>query len=820
MDGWIIVNSPPRGGGNQPEQTLSLQSFNGTHAWGSHPSTFTMVYIGAVPVTRGSFITATIGPHKFHGLCQVDAEVLSSQGNTRTLQMSDLREILNWDDVFGAFNMPDVRIVNGQRAKRWWHIFPADFEVNRKTYTDAPLTAREICDLLFNAPTVMTTWRAIYHADMSTYPVFSLDMMSGRKLAAALQEVSDRLGLLFTVTQTPWELLWKRKGQSLYLPGFPANSDQRRMGSALSGNPSAIRVVGDRNVYQVMNVPMTADWSAAWERFLVFEEFANDIYERGTDPQSGVRFNAVPGDPEHYVGRQLALARALEITLSEYVDLRNAEAAGSGDTYADHRKFHGRSRMFMPAALYIRVLLFRAFRPQPGSFVNYYGLEVPLDTVELVDRLLTDVWHDPVTGVMSWDPSIPMDGNGYAIVHGYQVGEDLFRTLRPDQFRVDMFANTRKVWQHAPYQIDDSGEGTRFILFDEPVIVSDDLFVEVDRQVCVNARFTLRVPSVKAALVFESERFMELFGTGDRFNVENVQGLYREAVVDDTEATEVLFADGQTATQKGADIAASLLLRQFEYHEGGYVVQGINGTFLTDMIDRVTVVFGPQGYHETVDWTSERKRDSFVPEREFDRALRTQHLLPGQEELRREANLARLTASALRQNPQLRRSLSDLVAGRTGPHQPLRVVQVDVRTVTGGTTLPVGSILRKQPTNITGATNTNTLAVLPGNANAGHKVFCGVTVRHNEALTGGKNGSTLRAQDVGEILARVKGPVAALDNVGLSEGAGTDDGNYLIKESGVPVGQVLQEVPADVVRLVPVRVGVGGAATGGDARWS
>lgn len=820
MSAFLIASPPARGSVTQPAVTLALQSFNGTIAWGIQPATFTCVYVASVgtpaPVTTGALMRANIGPHTFYGICKTDTPEASTGGNRRTLVFHDLREYLAWDSVFCAFNMPDVRIVDGQRRKRYWHVYPfgpgMGFE---KVFSDAPLTAREICNELFNAPTVYTNWGALWHDDMNTTPVFGLDFLGGRTLAAALAEVGERLGLVLGIRpHTAYLLEWVRKGESGELPDFPVQANNRRLGITLTSNPGLYYIRGERNVYQVMDVPMTPDWNRAWEAFYTFEEFADDIYRRGTDPKSGVKFTAIAGDPEHYIGRQLAFARAAEITVRQYVALRNAETPGSGDVFSDVRKYHGRSRLDMPVALYLRTLLFRAFRPALTSFLNWDGSAVYLDSVDLTDRLLTDVWHDPNTGKMYFDHTVPLDGNGYAIVNGYRVGEDLFRTLRPDQFQIDVFANSKKVWQHTPYTIDDSGEGVRFILFDEPVITTDDLFVKVNGQTVINAQATLQVPEVKAALVFEAEPFLEEYGEGDRYATEVVSGLYREAVLSGGQFSEVRFADGRTASQWASLIANSLLLRQRVYFEGGYKVPGIVGTHLNDMIDRVAVVYGPtEGYYEVVDWTNERSSNAFTPEREFDRALRTQHLLPGQEDLRVQANQARTVAQALRQNPGLRQGLGDLIGGRVGPAEPTKVVCLNAPE--GSAWLPAGTILRKAPTTIGSTTpNTNTVPVLPKDATASHNIFEGVTLRQNEDPT-----QPLRAQAQGTVLARVKGPVSALDTVGLSNGpvSASDDGNYFVGGSTVPVGQALQTVPANTVQLVPVRIGV--SSGGGQATW-
>ena len=60
--------------------------------------------------------------------------------------------------------------------------------------------------------------------------------------------------------------------------------------------------------------------------------------------------------------------------------------------------------------------------------------------------------------------------NGYAIYQGYQAGQDMYKTLRPEHFQLDQWVDAQNSWQHATFQVDDSGEGTQFIIFDAPVV--------------------------------------------------------------------------------------------------------------------------------------------------------------------------------------------------------------------------------------------------------------------------------------------------------------------------------------------------------------
>jgi hypothetical protein len=60
----------------------------------------------------------------------------------------------------------------------------------------------------------------------------------GQKLWQCLVDISEKLGLVFTLLGGPYTLYWDLKGTGA-LPGFPSHSDVRRSGSALSAYPSS-----------------------------------------------------------------------------------------------------------------------------------------------------------------------------------------------------------------------------------------------------------------------------------------------------------------------------------------------------------------------------------------------------------------------------------------------------------------------------------------------------------------------------------------------------------------------------------------------------
>lgn len=812
----VTASDPPRGTGSQPAATFIAQSMSASFAWGSNPGSATIVYVGNnAPVQTGAFIELRFGRHFFAGICKSDVlNQGASEGVTRTLLFSDLREFLQWDYTFCCFNKPDHRLLGGIRLKRYKHILPSDYGPMIWSYTNSPLDASEILGAIIGGPTINTGWsvdltgQGQFPEGLLNFPVYDFDCLNGKRLDAALNDICERSGLNFGLISSPsvpYNLVFTRKGYGA-LPSPPANSDNRRGGVSLSGNPTNVLVLGDRNLYQVMDVEMEPDWSRAWEKFLVFELFADDIFHR-------FGFDSIAGDAEGYVGRHQATARALSITVGQY-----AQAAGF--TFVDTRKFAGRSRMDMPAALYISTLLFRAFRPSDSFvFVNDAAEAVPLTSLDIADRLLCRVSQaDATDGTMQYDPTLPADGNGYAMALGYMVGSDLFKTIRPDQFTLDFFA-TASIWQHIPFQIDDSGEGVRFIIFDEPVIVCENLILDVDGQKVINAQAGLNVPPVRAALVFEAERFARFNGIGGKTHVENVQGLNLEVVVQGGGYVEIPYVDGALAEDKADQIAQALLLKQYVYAEGGFRLiwvpgsdPSLFGVDLSATVDRIVISTSPrEGTFEVVDYTNERRKDYFEPEREFERRTQANSLFPGQSELRIQAESARKLAAAFKQLPGIRHALSLLIDGPLGNNDPLHVTWFDGNTSVLTDPMPAGTVLRKKPTKITGGLNQYTVATNPADVGAQDTIFFGVTVTHNQDPT-----KPFKAQRTGTALCRVKGPVKANTSVGLADEA--TEWEYLVAEGSPEVGIVQQDIAVAEVQLVQVALG-GAAGASSEARY-
>lgn len=776
----IMVSTPIRGTGTQDPVQFTPRECVCTWSWGLQPASALIDWVSATEqpaIIPLSSITIEAGGHTFYGFTKTVVPKLGTDGISLLQEFVDNREYLQWDIVTAAFNMPDHKIVDGQFIRRYWHILPDDYESYTKSYTSDPYTAQQILDFLFDAPSVTIPWSRVYHDALDT-PVFTLDFTNGTKLGAAITQISESLGLVFTLIGGPLNLFWTLKGVG-DVPPFPPNSDNQRLGQAVSGNPTEVTIIGDRNKYQVLNCTLQPDWLPEWQNeFWDFAQFINDIYlhESTEGPIGGIAggtpYSAVPGDDDGVIGYNLAQARAFTITVAQYAALRDARS-GDGNLFRDYRRFQSRSRLQMPVKLYLDQLMFRAFC-LPGNFFIRYptGFRGGLLSLDLVAQAIVEVTHDPVSGQMTAITSAPppSNHNGYAIVRGYQVASDGFKTLNPGYFDINNWISNQQLWQAANFQIDDSGEGDQFIIFDEPVIQSGNLINQINidgtpqtytdgtAAVGMNAAATVSAPPVQAALTFLGDKFGIVGGIGTKNDIQNVPGLNGEYVgyANGSLPVEMPYVDGLTATEKANEILDTLLNGQYLYAYGGYTVQGSNATQLSPVIDRVTLKVGVDGITEEVDFTTERSPNvvyaggvAYVhpqPEREFDRRAQLDPLFPGQDDLRQQARQLQLTAALLKANPTTLHTLVNEFHLLMGLDSPPQTIMVQGNP---DTSLAIGTPLYREAD-----ANAATAPDNSGSTLMMNPVFVGVTVMDNENAQSGVRVTQTGASNI--IQARVK----------------------------------------------------------------
>jgi hypothetical protein len=884
--GTMTVTSAPvyRAGPKTPTAPViyAIQSISATWSWGVEPGEATIVYdYASVPVTTGWSVNVQVGGHILFGVCVSDSPVNSTNGAQRVLKFQDNRYWIQKDQVYCSFNQLDDHIVNGHREKRYVHHFPdlestvtlnptaqqiasgdnmvypagVYFSGLIKTYTNSPFTAAQIIEFLLNSQTVRDDWTVDFHPDQFTNPAWDIDAFGGKSLGAVLQEISDQQGMVFTNTGGPFNLIWCRKGllderwpatvPMLPLPETnPSTGEQQVLvdnviqGTSLSNNPTNVHVLGDRNTYMPLNIPMVPDWSPGWEQWWDVILFREWVYQNGntTAPVNITGAASFPvntpfstigastSDPEQIIARQLALVQAQNLTVSQVATMNKETLFVDDPVYADYKKFSGKSRLDMPAELYISQVLYRAFSfPEGFSIINSIGVNVPIDSMEILDKMIARVTYDAITGEMFADPNLAADGNGLALIQGYQVGQGMFELLNPDRFKLDAWNNAQVVWQPAQFQIDDSGEpGGQFILFNEPIISSASLVRIVDG-LGVFAANPLRsdgvtlgvdIPKVQCTVCFAAEKY-SYFVTGEinagQTETYSIGGLNREVVFTygTTDWVEIPYSDGLLADQKAALFVAPLQLCQYIYDKGGYshpLLPNAQGNFpaaigLNPILDKITVSMSPNGgLVEQVEYTTEVARQVYTPERDLDRNVKLKTLLPGQANLRREAATNLLIASALSVSPQALHSLEEAFIGFFGSDEPLHDTSNLGDPAANAPVYPVGTPLWGMPGTSSGTTRTNTISVPPIQTTAQHSIFHGITTRDGEQ---GGAGQTISVQRSGTIYAQIMGPVAVGDPVGQVAGQ-----PYLSHSASINfVGTAQEAITTATQHLIRVQVG-------------
>lgn len=879
----VTVGQPHRGTGKQDKFRFACQSMTFTWSWGAQPASGTAVYVSRAnypPIMVGAALELDCYGKKFYGVVKSGptlqmnedgtiesiATNRSSTGQHLSLDFVDTRDYLACDQVFCAYNLLDKRIVNGQRVRRYRHMRPWDWPFWAWSYTLYPLSAatiiREIMSFNVRNPaysrvaTIGTYWTGQFHADMERYPVLNIDALNGRQLDEVLVEISEKLALMFTLMNGPFNLVWARRGEGV-LPSFPVKSDDQEARTVLTGAPQRVFVVGDRNLYLVLNLAMRPDWNRNWEELLTVDGLAYDLFEHASDPVTGTAYKSTNPNPilreiEDMSGMQLASARAREITVNEYATLRNSQGRDGtyGGGFWDRRLFQGRSRGDIAAAMYVEELLFRAFRPP--NFVNIGGTQVPVEALRMTDDMPARVEHNIATGAMSVSLENVIGGNGYVIGLGFNADRVLLSQIPLDRFDVDKFQQTLSVWTSSSFQTDDSGEDGGFIILDEPFVPPDDIILTeklpgmewLNGYAVINAWPTFRAPNIRAALVFEGDRFRyPVMLPGAVIDPNNATrdatigeaGLRQERVVDGATGQildvqvgaltyrEIPYADGVTANQKAIDAAIPILSTPYAYQQGSYtwiMRDGETPPDLTSMLSRVTLENSESGHVCRIEMTAERAVRTYTPERDYDRARRLQQVLQRQQELLDQAREWRQLAGVLRQTPEMSRELNTVFKTAMGIEQGGVSGQIKIQNGSGS--LQAGTPIRKLPNARTSYTPTsgvaqnriyNTEGVLPSAATEDHQELAGVTVRHNENA-----GRNIRVQTTGIALVRVKGPANFGDNLQLPTGEDVT-GDYLVRQegAGLTVGRLLdQTVPEGATRLAKVQLGGGGG--GGSSR--
>lgn len=599
----------------------------------------------------------------------------------------------------GSLSVP---VSSWSARRRYRHLLPQHWQSGLWTYTDAPLTTTQILNHAFNNAWGDFRFSRNYHPALNSVVLTGLDYTTGIRLSNLVSEINSKCGLDIRIDQSR-SLVWGRKGEGI--PPLPdEKSTPYSSGLSLTANDTGVRVIGERTRIQVLNVALEPDWQQAWNQFIDEAAWRREV---------ATTF-ALPTDTK---ADQLALsAYARQVTVYQYAKAKNNPA------FLDPRPFGKISRNHLPAWVYLRELVYRSYRIP----LNYTLHGVPLSSLDLADSLLvaTDVEGEGTAAKQRYANS-PVQfypaAQASAIVRGQPL--DLINARDIRLFYRNSTGDLRNEWTTAPdFEVDAIGKSIRFGV---PTFIDGDpaegksIYLKINKGegggqditslvgegsdyldiVVPNPDFQITPAEVKASFCFMIGRFFKDYGRGPRRGAVSSSGLDLHLL--DTGGTsasggsglrafsssalrlpdvsssflEVLYQDGKGAIEKADALAESAILRQSVQASGGFTRNGLVGTQLTPVVDRITVnVNSSTGITEQVEYTKARSSPAAFAESTLQRIQRTEELFSGQEALKREIREYRLMA-ALERRPatsrdESRKSMADVFEKPVGGENP------------------------------------------------------------------------------------------------------------------------------------------------------
>lgn len=739
-----------------------------TQAWGLSPASAEIEAVGAGVFTPGSSVALNIGSSTFHGVVGDCVERTSDQGKFLSITVPDNRIKLMWDTVYGSFNEveileDDVATPGIDRLKRYIHVYPVDWDAQKKTRTREPHTASEILNMLVQAPTVLNGWGIDGHARLEK-PVYGVDASRGKKLGTIIQEVIDQVGLIMALSGSS-SLQFAIKGEDSAPSPSSANCIDIADGSAL-GPDTKVRIVGDRNLYQDLPIQLEPDWNPAYEQF---------IFEPAWVAKCKALFGGTDGE---------AKAKSLTATLRE---------CGIGK---DLGKWGEVSRMEIPVWIYLHDIVFKAYRIPRNYLVG--GLD--LDSVELRDGLLAEVDSDSA-GNLTYKPgNYYPDTKAYCVAQGQQLSR--FDAKFLDSITIDNLASFRNLWQ--PVNKFNLDTKNKVIIFEDPIFLDDGLFTApnagvgdahstLQKLVVPNANVKISAAPVRASLCFAAEVYSKFFGSGIRTGALYVSGLNFHALsIFGTFSTEIPYISGKGADEISEEAGLAALTGQNILQSGGFTRIGSAGMSLNGSIDRITVRLqfegggDRDGISETIDYAKERAPVHFESERELERRGRIPDALKQIREQRDAADQVRFTAKHLkplkRQSERPYQNLNSIM------QTPIGAVHSGVQTFSSDDTWLAG-----QPVFVDDS----------GVPSPAGKIFRGIVVADQST------GPSIATATQGTVPVRVKGPFESGDNIGIDTGSG----QTAKKDGALPIGKVNASYSGTEIITVPVRLGAGSGSS-------
>ncbi len=623
-----------------PAQTIGgaiVKQLDITQSWGIEPAGASVVALGPM-VPPDTAATLVVGGKVFYGLVTNCVET-KDEGRSIRISLADNRIRLKWDTVYCSFNIIEIieydPLTPGvDRKRRYKHVLPQNWETGLETITATPYTAMEILTYLEQAPDVNFAWAFGSHPNLQS-PIFNIDASQGKKLSNVLQEICEQCNVQCTL-QGQQNIIFSVKGDGS-APPPPASSSNRSKGLAI-GAETRIRMVGDRNIYQVTPLDLEPDWNAHYQDYWF-------------EPAWVARVKSVFG----ITGPYEAAARAREVTLREYCTKTSKDNA-------DLRLWQDIGRMELPVWIYVRQIVFKSYRVPLKFKLND---KLPLSCLEISDGLLCDItWT--TGGILIVDSTNPQNfypqSSAFALVQGMPI--DLADPMLADALTPEKISKTLESWSsNTKFRIDQKnkalvfenaiftpGSGPNGLVIKANTIADDPTNkAELEYLMVPNAAAVISPAKVQASICFAAERYSKWFGSGPRQTFQYVSGLQRHIVGLPPKGAEIPYlSENQKADELAQKFANSLLTRQLHIVSGGHTRHGTAGTSLTGAIDRVSagISFSSgsegEGISEELDYAKERQSQSFQPERELERRARSQELFPGQKELKTEIQQTRL----------------------------------------------------------------------------------------------------------------------------------------------------------------------------------
>lgn len=763
----------------------TLKSLNFTDAWGISPGSGQALLPGnEFTPAAGDDFSFTFGARTIHGVVKNPVLKTTTDGLAWEVTLVDDREKLSWDSVQCQFNIVDIEDVDPEdfgrsRHRRYKNIYPDDWPAGHITW--GLKSTRAILDLLFAAATVTFPWDYVDHPRLDG-EVYNLDFDTGAELGAVIQQIADKLGLVVRLSG-PYELSFALKGEGDLPDMTGANIREVSSGTALSGNATEVRIIGERDIYTDTGIQMYPDWSSAWEAYLFEPKWIDAVKTAYTLPD---------GTPSQ---RAALAAKARSITVLDWVLKTGNEG------FEDYGRFGDVGRMHLPAWVYITQLVFKAYRITHAYTLN--GID--FRDLRLVEGLLARV-TSTTDGVMSYflndaeQFELYTDEKAYIIATGQQL--DLSDPSKRDvldpatisslsalwtpcqRFRIDP-RNYVVIFEDAVFQPGEDGEG----LFTFVNAGTDLPADHPSKYLAVpNAGFTLTAPDMKGAFTFEAERYFQDFGIGHKRVSHYVSGLSLHALMlDNVFNTEIEYdtEPAEPVVDKAAKAAAAFLAREEFYASGTFVRLGAWGTDLTPTIDRVTYTLNTEGIREDIDLTKERQPDYFEPERELDRAKTSDELYPGMRANRDEVHklqyMAKILAGLSTKQSRVYQDLPDVFKTPLGNVHSAPTLIKGESAVTYG----AGEVI------FTGA---------DGSVSDSGAAFQGVVI------AGGVTAELqLPIATQGVVPVKIQGPVEAGEQVGCETGSRT-----AISGGERAIGNVLVDYTGTSEVWLPVRLGASG----------